>query len=502
MNNFRIRKLGEEKRLIWRKFKYYINFLIFISFWVIIFNMHAPESNISTKEEMTYIFHDYEWHSYILNSKTHWSSDSRSFLLNDKVPDKIKWDSSDNNTSNNNDLNKQWNITWNDDSVKNNQVSINNIMDDLWIDSDSNWSWNDDYLIINISDDNSNSKDNWWDSYSVEEDWSSLIIEKNNIREDSQNYEYDNLLSAKAFTFIVDGRVVPQLASRDELSIENSQAEESNYNVNFDYNKNNRSSHINQSGIIIIDNYKDCMTPWWYKISHWDNVLAYKQVDNAPDICNIERRYCWNWKLSWTFTQQWCYVNENYSYETFGEVKVTQKSQEMKGNTKQNSDWTVTVKSEEIAWWFVFDKPNRVSTNYSYDENNLREEEPWIEQTTRPHRGCTTPRWEKIEHWEVVLAFKHANWFSDAPCENQFRLCTMWELMWTFTESTCQTRDTSFIDWINGSPTRKTYSKEKLERVKQQIKNEENYYKNARKTEKRSLDSNTLDQILYILDQG
>ena len=243
------------------------------------------------------------------------------------------------------------------------------------------------------------------------------------------------------------------------------------------------------------------MTPRGYKIIHWDSVLAYKQIDNAPDICNIERRYCWDGKLSWTYTQQWCYVNENYSYDIWWETKTAPKVDETKGNTKQNPDWSVTVKSNEIVWWFIFEKPNPRSTEYSTSDNYRKEESDWIEQTTRPHRWCTTPRWEKIQHWEVVLAFKHANWFSDAPCESQFRLCTMWELMWTYTESTCQTWETSFIDWINWSPTRKTYSEEKLELVRKQIRDEEIYYENARKEYDRSTNSDALDRILRILDQ-
>ena len=77
----------------------------------------------------------------------------------------------------------------------------------------------------------------------------------------------------------------------------------------------------------------------------------------------------------------------------------------------------------------------------------------------------------------------------------------MWELMWTYTEPTCKTRDTSFIDRINGSPTRDTYSKEKIERVKKQIKNEKIYYEDSRKDAARSTNSEALDRILYILDQ-
>jgi hypothetical protein len=95
-----------------------------------------------------------------------------------------------------------------------------------------------------------------------------------------------------------------------------------------------------------------------------------------------------------------------------------------------------------------------------------------------------------------VQAFKHSNGFSDAPCEAQLRLCTNWELMWTYTESTCKTWDTSFIDWINWSPTRETYSKEKLDRVKDLINEEVNYDKWLR----RFSNSDELETILTILD--
>lgn len=73
--------------------------------------------------------------------------------------------------------------------------------------------------------------------------------------------------------------------------------------------------------------------------------------------------------------------------------------------------------------------------------------------------------------------------------------------MWTYTESTCKTRDSSFIDWVNGSPSWNTYSKEKIERIKKQIKNEKKYYENTRKNAEKSTDSDVLDKILYMLDQ-
>ena len=148
----------------------------------------------------------------------------------------------------------------------------------------------------------------------------------------------------------------------------------------------------------------------------------------------------------------------------------------------------------------MFDKPGTTHTDY-YSVDNVRSEDEEVDQTSRPLWDCTAPWWEKINHGQFIQAFKHANWFSDAPCEAQLRLCSMGELMWSYTQSTCKTRDTSFIDWVNGSPTWDTYSKEKLDLIRKQIKNEEKYYKNERKKVDRSTDSEALDRILLILDK-
>ena len=292
---------------------------------------------------------------------------------------------------------------------------------------------------------------------------------------------------------------MPILIPRSDLFFSDNNQSIGYENISWNWNLLNK-----KSGITIIEDYADCMTPWWYKIVHWDSVLAYKQMDDTPGICNIERRFCWKWKLSGTYTQQWCSVNNNYTYEQLRKPATTQNSNDdFKWSTRQNSDGSVTVKDSEIWWSFVFDKPNNIysdfdSNNASY---NIRVEGSWVEQTSRSYPDCTAPRWEKVKHWQFIQAFKHSNWFSDSPCEMQIRLCTMWELMWTYTESTCKTWDTSFIDRINGSPTRKTYSKEKLELVKKQIAAEEAYYEKIRKNGERSTNSDALDRILRILDQ-
>lgn len=41
-------------------------------------------------------------------------------------------------------------------------------------------------------------------------------------------------------------------------------------------------------------------------MEHGASVLAYQQRTDAPNICNIQRRSCWNGKLSGSFTQRSC----------------------------------------------------------------------------------------------------------------------------------------------------------------------------------------------------
>lgn len=490
-------KKAKEKKIIWSKVRFYIDFIILACCLVITFNFHpiniqntSDTTDTNEKTKMLYIFHDYEWNEFVLNDTIHWSANSWDYLFEDDVPDSLKGES-ENSVS----LSGK-NQEENNNKVKDNQVSIDDIIVDLWI-NDPKYNEEDNTVVINLS---SGVQENTEIEYTIKEekvdDAPVLIIEKIDNESNSDN----SLLSAQTFSFTTDGWLLPTLIPRDEIQFNNSISPSISYIdgswhiISGSWTNYNKSDKDEWS-VTILDDYKDCMTPWWYKIVHWDSVLAYKQLDNAPDICNIERRYCWNWKLSGTYTQQWCSINKGYTYEQWWEAEVVKKVEEPKKWTTQNDDWTVNVKSPETTWSFVFDRPSQAHTEYYYSDN-IRPKDPEIEQSQRPHWDCTAPWWEKIEHGTFVQAFKHSNWFSDAPCQAQLRLCTNGNLMWTYTESTCKTRDTSFIDWINWSPTRETYSKEKLERVKKLIKAEKNYNKEY----SRFTNSEELDKILNILD--
>ena len=549
VHRLKIKRL-QEKKLIWIRFRHYIDFVILACCAIIAFNIHpsgaAKDENVSLyKPVMIYVFHDYDWNEYIMNDKIHWAPSSWDYLFNDEVPDGVKWDEieftdstslwgttnnqesgsvneeSSDSTSLANLINNQDSTSSSDENVKNNQISINDIISDLWSDSqdkDSEIKINENSDTLSISVWESVVKSIETGYYTVEErNWwsedSSLIIEKvednswNSMADEEENRVENNEGNeesvAKIFTFVKEGWILPTLTSRNDLYFGDSKeiiAYNDNTLGNSNYIENSSNGKTDKEWwITIIDAYADCMTPWWYKIPHWDSVLAYEQMEDTPDICNIERRFCWKWKLSGTYTQQWCSINNDYTYEQRWDIKVEQKVDDwFVWNIRQNADGSVTLKNKGNLWKSIMRKSTYTTFN---DSDNIRPEDPEVKQTSRPYWDCTAPWWEKVKHWQFIQAFKHANWFSDAPCEAQIRLCSMWELMWTFSESTCKTRNTSFIDWVNGSPTRKTYSEEKLELVKKQIKAEEKYYKEARKNADRSTNSINLDKILYILDQ-
>ncbi len=546
MNKLRIKK-AKEKKIIWMKFRHYIDFIILICCCIIAFNIHPSnitedENTSSNESTMVYIFHDYEWNEYIMNDHIHGAPNSWDYLFENEVPDDLKWDEKEFT-----DSVSLWDLIDSQESesftgkdidnyewTKNNQISLDEIISDLWVEyQDDNNSLNSDSLIIAIWDTENDSDESYytvkdviisgnnssliierignsidkinnetWDEYIENNDINPTASIENSVSE-SHNDEDKSLFIIKSFSSIAEDWVLPVLTPRNDLFFDYNNKTVA-YVSNFDLIWNNYSVNqdSNTSGITIINSYPSCMTPWWYKIAHGDSVLAYKQIDNAPDICNIERRFCRKWKLSWTYTQQWCSINKNYTYEKRWSSNTAESTDNnFKWWTRQNSDGSVSVKDSEIWWAFVFDRPNNTYSDFNESEN-IRTEEPWIEQTSRSYPDCTAPRWEKVKHWQFVQAFKHANWFSDAPCEVQIRLCSVWQLMWTYTESTCKTWDTSFIDWVNGSPSWNTYSKEKIEWVKKQIKNEQDYYEKSRESATRSTNSDALDRILYILDQG
>ncbi|MDR0369132.1 MAG: hypothetical protein LBH96_00930 [Candidatus Peribacteria bacterium] len=253
-----------------------------------------------------------------------------------------------------------------------------------------------------------------------------------------------------------------------------------------------------EKGIHIIDDYKSCSTPWGYSIQHGASILAYQQDFATPDLCKIERRFCWDGDLSGTFHQQSCSVNSDYSYfqEQFVSYNTNKKSDFIQPiATPSNSATDLEKGNNQQGVDEVMQRPNLGGTEWGNSSTTLLTPRP-IDQTEREYPDCKAPWGETVKHGQFIKAYKHKNGFNDAPCQVQLRTCVVGKLEGSYQQLSCTHWDTSYIDWLNHSPTWDTYSQAKLQWIKNIREQEENYvieYGN-------NLKSEALDQILNILD--
>jgi hypothetical protein len=253
-------------------------------------------------------------------------------------------------------------------------------------------------------------------------------------------------------------------------------------------------------GIQIIPEYQNCATPRGYTLDHGVSVLAYKQDLNTPDTCKIERRFCFDGKLSGTFTQQSCSVNTQYSYfqEQFVSYNTKQPSELIQpSKTPGNTLEALVNGNSNQGIEEILNRPNQGGSTAGIPNDPLSAPDATVKQTERTYPDCKTPRGELVKHGQFVKAYKHKNGFNDAPCEVQLRTCVVGKLEGTYNQLSCRNWDTSYIDWLNNFPTRDAgYSQEKMKWIKQIRESEVKYDKEYGNT----LNSATLDKIMKILD--
>lgn len=191
---------------------------------------------------------------------------------------------------------------------------------------------------------------------------------------------------------------------------------------------------------------KNCKTTWWEIVEHWDFILAYQQRKDVDNLCDVQRRFCNNWKLSGTYNQESCKEHTLYSYLRPEVVSYTQKpvdplvqpwSPSLSGadfDVHGKIDW----KTEPIdTRWPAGSgkKPNTSNTNQLPLSNNI----------------CNTPWWEKLKDWQIVKAYKSSVGLIDLPCEVEIRLCVGWQLKWSFVHQSCDFVQLTYSDYLNSS---------------------------------------------------
>ncbi len=189
--------------------------------------------------------------------------------------------------------------------------------------------------------------------------------------------------------------------------------------------------------------WNSCITPWWERLAHKDFVLAYEQRKDVSNLCNVQKRYCFNWKLTWSYPQKSCKEHTLYSYikpEPVSYVEET-KNPYVQPNKPSLSwadfdihghiDWSTTPID---VWWN--DGLLQPSSSSS------------LHQTSTKQKWCVTPWWKSIPNGQFVKAYKSSLGLLDVPCDVELRLCVLWNLKWSYSYRTCTFKKMTYRDYM------------------------------------------------------
>lgn len=191
---------------------------------------------------------------------------------------------------------------------------------------------------------------------------------------------------------------------------------------------------------------KNCTTPRWKILEHWESILAYQQRIDVPDICNIQRRRCTDGILWWNFEQKSCKTNMPYTYT---------KEPVISYNEKVIDPLIQPSKDVPINKWATFDNKWKISwysdadTVWNNDiDSSSTTNDKTVDQSNIIRPNCISPWWDIVLNWQFIKAYRYKNWFSNHPCEVQLRPCMQGDLEWIYKNASCKHRDIAFEDFM------------------------------------------------------
>jgi len=193
-----------------------------------------------------------------------------------------------------------------------------------------------------------------------------------------------------------------------------------------------------------------CSTPWGEKVQNKDFIIAYQQRSDVNSLCNVQKRYCSNGKLTWTYIQQSCKEDLKYTY-----TKVTPTAE----NDPNYVD-PFLQPSEPSLSGAKFDTNGKITTSSSKPTDTWSNSgDPvvsstgvYVTQITTPSASCTTAWGESVPVGHFVKAYKSSVGLIDMPCEVEIRLCTTAGLKWTFKQASCTYKNMTYSDYLLDKP--------------------------------------------------
>jgi hypothetical protein len=203
------------------------------------------------------------------------------------------------------------------------------------------------------------------------------------------------------------------------------------------------SLDIEDQNITGIVSKNPCISPWWEYLAHWDFILAYQQRRDVTNLCNVQKRYCNDWELNWTYIQKSCKENTLYSY-----IKP-----EAISYTKKPIDPFIQPSKPSLSWadfdihWKIDTTTNPIDVWYG-PSTGKPSDINYIDQENISQKSCISPWWEVIPNGQFVKAYKSSIWLLDLPCDVEIRLCVWWSLKGSYINRTCNFKKMTYRDYL------------------------------------------------------
>ncbi len=238
----------------------------------------------------------------------------------------------------------------------------------------------------------------------------------------------------------------------------------------------------NLDDISISPKYQMCPLPRWGKIKHEEYVLAYQQRTDDTTICNIQKRWCRNGKLSGSYKQKSCKIMKD----------TMQNDQEIHHHIftihhKSNKNKTTLIQSHHRPNNYdpnIIEKhiPNTIRDNHKKWE--VHEENGTNIIWEKEKQTCLTPRGQKVNHGQFIKAYKRAKWFNNFKCEVELRICLDGQLKGNFEHENCKYIDNSYETYYSNPDNQDNdYTNEQQNKEKEEKQKERNT-KNMRESKK------------------
>ena len=162
-------------------------------------------------------------------------------------------------------------------------------------------------------------------------------------------------------------------------------------------------------------------------------------------MCNVQKRYCFNGKLTGSYPQKSCKEDLKYTYQEITPIAE---------NDPKAIDPFIQPDPPKLSG-ATFDVHGKINTTSQARDTwsdsskaQITSTWPYVQTISSTGIFCTTPWWETLTNWKFIKAYRSPIGLIDMPCEVELRLCTNSILKWSFTQHSCFYKNMTYSDYL------------------------------------------------------